>query len=90
MDIGKAGRNSDSGIYGSSQLGLKIDENLLGYPNYRSAIPGYDQNIKFPYVFLADEGFALKSFMMRPYPKNYIERNEIISNYRLSPTTKGD
>jgi len=84
VDIGKSGRNSDSGVYGSSQLGLKIDENLLGYPSSRYTIPGYDQNIKFPYVFLADEGFAMKTFMMRPYPKNCSERSEIVFNYRLS------
>jgi len=33
---------------------------------------------------LADEGFAMKTFMMRPYPKNCSERSEIVFNYRLS------
>jgi len=29
VDIGQAGRNSDSGIYNSSSLGKAIDQNLL-------------------------------------------------------------
>ena len=84
VDIGKAGRNSDSGIFAASQLELNIDENLLGYPYYKCQITGCDSSIKFPYVFLADEGFALKENMMRPYPKNCSERAEITFNYRLS------
>ena len=84
VDIGKPGRNSDSGIYTTSQLGLKIDENLLKYPSDMCILPGYDNKIKFPYVFLADEGFGLKPNMMRPYPKNCTDRSEIIFNYRLS------
>lgn len=84
VDIGRSGRNSDSGIYGSSQLGLSIEDNLLSYPDGRYPIPGYDQSVKFPYVFLADEGFAMKTFMMRPYPKNCGNRSEIVFNYRLS------
>ena len=63
---------------------MNIYENLLGYPSCHVPIPGYDNSIKFPYVFLADEGFALKENMMRPYPKNCSERAEITFNYRLS------
>ena len=81
VDIGKEGRNSDSGIYAASQLGLQIDTNLLNYPRHKYAIPGYNESIKFPYVFLADEGFALKGNMMRPYPKNCSERSDIVFIY---------
>ena len=84
VDIGRSGRNSDSGIYATSQLGLDIDENLIGYPNYKTTIPGYNRQIKLPFVFLADEGFALKKHMMRPFPKNCAERAQIFFNYRLS------
>ena len=52
VDIGKAGRTSDSGIFAASQSGLDIDENLINYPNNNCVNLGYDNNnVKFPYVF---------------------------------------
>ena len=60
VDIGQAGRDSDSGIFKTSQLGINIDENLINYPKYEYEISGYGSSKKLPYVFLADEGFALK------------------------------
>lgn len=85
VDIGEAGRKSDSGIYNSSPIGRAIEENLLNYPSGETTIPNYDENILFPYTFLADEGFALKRNMMRPYSRSKkFNREEIVFNYRLS------
>ena len=84
VDIGEAGRNSDSGIYNSSLIGKAIDENMLNFPGM-TTLPGYDQNVSFPYIFVADEGFALKPNMLRPYSrKNAFDASEFIFNYRLS------
>ena len=48
-------------------------------------IQGYNENKIFPYSFVADEAFALKPYMMRPYPRRcVIDLLERIFNYRLS------
>ena len=65
VNIDKAGHYSDSGIYAASRMGLSIDENLLGYPNYERSLPGNDSSLKiFVTFFLEDEGFALKKNLM--------------------------
>ena len=65
-DIGEAGRQSSSGVYSSSNLGKVIDKNLLRFPE-PAMINTYSvtENIL---VFIADEAFTLKSFMIQPYP----------------------
>ncbi|XP_065672007.1 uncharacterized protein LOC136089845 [Hydra vulgaris] len=80
VDIGGSGRG-DGGIYTNSKVGSAIDNNLLNFP-YPSCISGYSKSITFPYTFLADEAFALKPHMMRPYPRR--TNLEIVFNYRLS------
>lgn len=49
-----------------------------------SSLPG--TNILFPYVFVADEAFPLKKYLLRPFPKknDRMPDNERIFNYRLS------
>ena len=87
VDIGEAGRKSDSGIYITSPIGSAIDENLLNYPTEEIKIPGYREDITFPYTFLADGEFSLKVHIMRPYAAGNnirFNRSEIIFNYRLS------
>ena len=54
-----------------------------------AAIDNHNTTKKFPYVFVADEAFALKPFMLRPYPKrNDLNINKLIFNYRLSAARK--
>ena len=84
VDIGEAGRQSDGGVYSSSNLGQAIDQNILKFPE-PATINNYSTTKKFPYVFVADEAFALKPFMPRPYPRrNELNIHELIFNYRLS------
>ena len=84
MDIGEAGRQSDGGVKSSSNLGQAIDQNILKFPE-PATIDNCSTTKKFPYVFVADEAFALKPFMLRPYPRrNELNIHELIFNYRLS------
>lgn len=84
VDIGGSGRQSDGGIYNNSKIGDAIENNTLSFP-YPSPINGYDETIMFPYTFVADEAFAMKPHMMRPYPRrNELDRTETMFNYRLS------
>ena len=84
VDVGDAGRQSDSGIYNNSKLGHAIDNNLLNFPP-AEPISGYDQTKQFPFPFIGDEAFALKPYMMRPYARgNGLGTREAIFSYRLS------
>ena len=84
LDIGEAGRQSDGGVYSSSNLGQAIDQNILKFSK-PATINNYSTTKKFPYVFVAGEAFALKPFMLRPYPRrNELNIHELIFNYRLS------
>ena len=84
VDSGEVGWQSDGDVYSNSKLGQTIDQNILKFPA-PAAIDNYNATKKFPYVFVADEAFALKPFMLRPYPKwDELNINKLIFNYRLS------
>ena len=84
VDIGEAGRQSDSGVYNNSSMGHAIDNGQLDFP-LPEAISHYNPNQKFPYPFVGDEAFALKSYMLRPDSRgSELNMQEVIFNYRLS------
>ena len=81
VDVGDAGRQSDGSVYTNSHLGYAIDNNLLNTPNPDKI---GNSNEIFPYVFLADDAFGLKTYLMKPYPGQNIPEDQRIFNYRLS------
>ncbi|XP_057308122.1 uncharacterized protein LOC130646008 [Hydractinia symbiolongicarpus] len=81
VDIGDAGRQSDGGVFASSHLGHAMEENLLNIPKSR---PLRITSKKFPFVFVGDEAFPLKEYLLKPYAKGFIQKKEQIANYRLS------
>ena len=84
IDVGHARRQSDSGVYNNSKLCYAIDNNMLDFTT-ADIINGYNRNKTFPYTFVADEAFALKTHMMRPYPRrNTTDMTKVNFNYRLS------
>lgn len=85
VDIGAPGRNSDGGIFANSAMGKAMERNTLNIPP-----PEAFNSVCLPYVFVADEAFPLKSYMMRPFPRGNIraarsqdELERAIYNYRL-------
>ncbi len=81
LDIGDSGRQSDGSVYANSHLGYAIEKNLLGIP-IDSEIT--DTGRVLPYVFMADDAFALKRHMMKPYPSTNLGIQKQIFNYRSS------
>jgi len=82
VDVGSYGKNSDSGIFGSSKLGKTLFKGKLNLPD-DAKFPGSD--IVTPYVIVGDEAFPLTKNLMRPFPGTQthdIEKR--IFNYRLS------
>ncbi|XP_060868397.1 uncharacterized protein LOC132943422 [Metopolophium dirhodum] len=83
IDVGLYGRNSDGGIFSQSVIGQKLNNKTLNVPEPSPLTENGDPQ---PYVIVGDEAFPLKSYLLRPYSKNYLGDNEPnkIFNYRLS------
>ena len=81
IDIGDSGRQSDGGVFAASKLGFAMDNNLFNLPSPRM-IEGTDKY--FPYVFVGDEAFPLKKYLIKPYPRSMLGVEERIANYRIS------
>ena len=80
VDVGDAGRQSDGNVYANSNLGFSIKYNTLMMP-----CPERIKNSTepFPYAFLADDAFALKPHLLKPYPGQNLTEKQRIFNYRL-------
>ena len=81
IDIGDTGRNSDGGVFGNSDMGIAFESNKMKIPE-PNELPGTD--IKCPYVLVGDEAFPLKTYLMKPYPREALDIKERVFNYRLS------
>ena len=81
LDIGNYGRHSDGGVFSNSIFGQAMSNGTLGIPD-PNCIHGQTQTT--PYYFVADAAFPLKTYMLRPYPGQYLPDKEQVFNYRLS------
>jgi hypothetical protein len=72
---------SDGGVYNNSTLSTALAENRLNFPP-PELLPGSD--FIAPYVVVADDAFALKPYMMKPYSQRNLTADKRIFNYRLS------
>lgn len=81
FDIGCNGRISDGGVFNQSSLCRAIESNILNIPS-PSPLPG--TNIEVPYVIVADDAFALKKYLLKPFAFRNQDPSEQIFNYRLS------
>jgi len=82
IDVGGYGRNSDGGILEESVMGKRLEAGNLNVPK-STPLPGQEENT--PMVLIGDEAFALKSYLMKPFPHR-LSRNDIrldTYNYRL-------
>ncbi|XP_030757969.1 uncharacterized protein LOC115883711 [Sitophilus oryzae] len=83
VDIGTPRRNSDSGVFRRSIIGMGLENQFMKVT--RACPLDKDRNLILPYVVVGDEAFALTNYMMRPYPRSGIlNRRKKIFNYRLS------
>ena len=84
VGVGEAGRQSDGDIYNNSNLGMEVDGILPNIPE-TATVKEYSITKKCPFVFVADETFALKPFMLRPFlRRNDLNLYELVFDYRLS------
>ena len=81
VDVGDYGRLSDGSVFSSSQIGIAMEKKLLNMPS-SSLLP--QSSTECPYVFVGDDAFPLKPYMIKPYPRGEIRLHEKIANYRFS------
>ena len=80
-DIGSNGRMNDSGVWNASDMRENIEDDDLGIAAPKPLLFGW---IKIPYVFVGDDAFALKTYMMKPYPQKNLTEERRAYNYRHS------
>jgi len=81
IDVGEAGRFSDSAVFRASNLGKLLDTDKLHIPK---PTPMPNDAFDFPFYMVGDEAFPLKINLMRPYPKRVLDNEKRIFNYRMS------
>ena len=81
VDIGDSGRQSDGGVFAASVLGHALEEKVLNIPQPR---PLRGTSKTFPFVFVGDEAFPLKEYLIKPYARSSIGPKEQVANYRIS------
>ena len=81
VDAGTAGSCSDAQIFNACQLKKKIEDGRLGFPDPAPITHGCRD---VPYFILADDTFAQKTWLMKPYGRRMLTREERTANYRIS------
>ena len=81
VDVGTAGSCSDAKIFNACQLKRRIEDGRIGFPDPAPITQG---GRDVPYFMLADDAFALKTWLMKPYGRRMLTREERIANYRIS------
>ena len=80
-DVGTNGRISDGGVWNKCSLLTGIDDGSIHLPKPKCLNGGITP---LPHVFVADDAFALKPFLMKPYPQRGLDITQRMFNYRLS------
>ena len=79
--MGCNGRISDGGVFRNSILSRALERNTFNIPD--ACIPAECETM-LPYVIVADDAFPLKTYLVKPYSKRNLQREERICNYRIS------
>lgn len=81
FDVGRNGRFSDGGVFNRSTFGQALDRNILRLPAPK---PLLGRETPTPYVLLADDAFAIRPNIMKPYAQRGLTLPQRVFNYRLS------
>lgn len=78
-DVGTNGLVSDGGVWNKCSLLQSLADNTFPVPPPRPLPFG---NTEMPCDFVGDDAFALRSFLMKPYPQKQLSLDRRIYNYR--------
>jgi len=73
VDSDANGSASDAQIWNASELKETIEDGTIGLPA-PDPLPPHDRPM--PYFFIGDDAFALKPWMMKPFSRRYLTREE--------------
>ena len=85
ISVGANGQESDGGVWSACDLGMMLEAQLRGGP---AVLPGPEplpcMDTPIPHVFIGDEAFPLRPYMMRPFPgTGLISTERRVANYRM-------
>ena len=81
VNVGASGSSSDAQIFNRSKLKRRIENGSLGLPPPEPLGPwGPDLH----YFLLEDNAFALLPWLIKPYSRRQLTREERITNHRIS------
>ena len=78
---GASGSSSDAQIFNCSKLKRRIENGTLGLPPPEPLGPGVPD---LHYFLLGDDAFALMPWLVKPYSRRHLTREERIANYGIS------
>ena len=81
VNVGASGSSFDAQIFNSSKLKSRIENGTLGLPPPEPLGPGGSD---LHYFLLGDDAFALMPWLVKPYSRQQLTREERIANYRIS------
>ena len=84
IELGGKGHMSDAQIFGDSELFKGMEEETLGLPQACPLTASPDDHEDIPFFILGDDAFALRKYLMKPYGRRGMTREERIFDYRLS------
>ena len=79
--MGASGSSSDAQIFNRSKLKRRIENGRLGLPPPQPLGSGGPD---LHYFLLGDDAFALMPWLIKPYCRRQLTRDERIANYRIS------
>lgn len=83
ISVGSYGKTNDSNVLKSTHFGRMLYSDHLNVPK-PTPLSNMSQDKSFPFVFVADEAFALGTNVLRPFPSRALTSERKIFNYRLS------
>ena len=81
VDVGCNGRISDGGVFQNCSIYEGLEHGTLHLPGSK---PLPNRSKAVPYCFVADDAFAMKPYILKPYPYHGQPAPNRIFNYRLS------
>lgn len=81
IDVGAYGKECDSAVFKETEFWKRIIGDKLNIPPPKQ-LPGADSEL--PYVFVADEAFALHQHLLRPFGGHQLDSIKKNFNYRLT------
>lgn len=81
IDVGPDGASSDAQVFNDSELNEALQNKTIGFP-LPNPLPGDNRNTE--YFLVGDDAFALRPYMMNPFPSRGLTVEERMFNYRLS------